>query len=739
MATRRRRRRSGRPSGPAGSASITRWVRRIALGVAIGGALGLLAVGGLVYTYAGDLPNLDRFGSEHLAQGTRIYAHDGKGLRLLEERYAERRTVVPLDSIAVAVRQATIAVEDRDFYSHRGVNPVRIASAFFYDVVHRQAAQGGSTITQQVIKTQLLGDWKSSRSFDRKLREFILAIEVENKYDKDRILETYLNNNFYGNGAYGIETAARTYFNKPAKDLSPAEASFLAGLPQRPSGYDPFRPDGLKRARARQRVVLDAMVREKYLTRAQADAAYAQDLATPLKKAGEASQARRVSLAPHFVDYVVAQLETQYDAAFINRGGLTVITTLDAAAQEQALAAVSRGVEAYRRQGANNGALLALDVHTGAILAMVGSANYTDASIGGQVNIALAGRAPGSSFKPYTYVTALANGYTAASLLDDSHGRFGTYEVHDWDSQELGTIPLRESLAKSRNISSVRLLQAIGTEKVFATTRALGITARFEPVLSVTLGSQDIRMIEHVAGYAGFANGGLRVRPFAIEEVRVGDRVLSRADVRRDVGERVITPAAAYLLTDILKEAVNPAWNLRFPVAGKSGTTSDFKDSWFVGYTPEVAVGAWMGRTLSNPPRNESMPGVWGELGGGMVWREFVRAQVGTRPVSADWGRPPTIRTLLVCRAGLRAAHPVAEQTRTELFVAGTEPAAWCPGMEPAPSATPTPSSSPRPTNHASPTPSASLPSPSGSPGPSPTPTGSAPTPSGSPSGSPRP
>lgn len=729
MGTRRRRRRSARPSGPIQPANLKRWARRIALGLAIGGGIGLLAVGGLVYTYAGDLPNLDRFGSEHLAQATRIYAHDGKGLRLLEERYAERRTVVPLDSIAIGLRQATIAVEDRDFYSHRGVNPVRIGSAFVYDVLHREAAQGGSTITQQVIKTHLLGDWKSSRSFQRKLREAILAVEVESKYDKDRILETYLNNNFYGNGAYGIETAARTYFAKPAKDLTAGEASFLAGLPQRPSAYDPFRPEGLKRARARQRVVLDAMVREKYLTRAQAEAAYAQDLATPLKKAAEASQARRVSLAPHFVDYVVAQLETQYDAAFINRGGLTVITTLDAGAQEQAVSAVSRGVEAYRRQGATNGALLALDVHTGAILAMVGSANYADESIGGQVDIALAGRAPGSSFKPYTYVTALSNGYTAASLLDDSHGRFGTYEVHDWDNRELGPISLRESLAKSRNISSVRLLQALGTEKVFATTRALGISAKFEPVLSVTLGSQDVRMIEHVASYSSFANGGLRVRPFAIEEVRVGDRVLSRADVRRDVGERVIAAAQAYLLTDILKEAVNPAWNLRFPVAGKSGTTSDFKDSWFVGYTPEVAVGAWMGRTLSNPPRNESMPGVWGELGGGMVWREFLRAYTVAHPASADWARPATIRTLLVCQAGLRAAHPVAGQTRNELFVAGTEPTAWCPGMEPAASATP----SPHPTNGPSPTPSVSLPVPPISPEPSPTPTGPAPSPSGSP------
>ncbi len=725
------RQRTGAESGRGGRTSsggtVTRWARRLALAGGVGGILGLVAIGGLVYSYAGDLPSLDRFGAENLPQSMRIYAHDGNALRLLEERAWEgqRRVVVPLDNIAPSLRQATIAIEDRDFYSHRGINPVRIVSAFFYDVVHRRAAQGASTITQQVIKSALLQD--SNRSLERKFREFILAIEVENRYDKDRILETYLNNNFYGNGSYGIETAARTYFGKPAKDLSTAEASFLAGLPQRPSGYDPFRPEGFKRARARQRAVLDAMVRERYLAAREADAAYAHDLASPLKKAADAYQARRVSLAPHFVDYVIGQLEKQYDATFLYRGGLTVVTTLDARAQEQAVTAVARGIDTYKRQGANNGALLAIDAHTGAILAMVGSANYADDGIAGQVNITTSGRAPGSSFKAYTYLTALSSGYTPATILEDSHGRFGTYEVHDWDGKELGWISLRESLAKSRNISSVRLFQAVGMDNVFNTARALGLSTKFQLGLSATLGDQDVRMVEHVAAYATFANGGLRVRPFAIEEVRAGPRILAKADLRRDTGERVIPPGAAYLLTDILKDAVNGEWKLGFPVAGKSGTTTDFKDSWYVGYTPEAAVGAWMGRTLNNPPRNESMPGVWGEFGGGMVWREFLKAYVANHPVAADWSRPGAVRSVLICKAlGLRADHAVDGLTRTEFFVAGTEPTAFCPGMEPAPSHTPTPSvsrsPSPTPGESASPSPS-TTPRASPSLSPSPTPT----------------
>ncbi len=671
-------------------------MQRGLLVLGIGLIVGAIGIGGLVYSYAGDLPDLEGFGAQNLSQSTRIYAHDGNGLRLLEERYRERRTVVALDRIAPALRQATIAVEDRDFYSHRGVNPLRIASAFVYDLFHRRAAQGGSTITQQVVKSYLLKD--PSRSLGRKIREFILAVKLESRYDKDRILETYLNNNFYGNGSYGIETAASTYFGKSAGELSVAEASFLAGLPQRPSGYDPFRAEGFTRARTRQRAVLDAMVREKYVTRGQADAAFGQDLGAALKKGAEAYHAQRVSRAPHFVDFVVAELERQYNPDYVARGGLTVITTLDARAQEQALAAVAKGVDTFRKRGANNAALLAIDAHTGAILAMVGSANFRDEQIGGQVNIATSGRRPGSSFKPYTYLTALLSGYTAASVLDDSHGVFGTYRVPDWDGRELGPISLRESLTLSRNISSVRLFRDVGPENVLSTARHLGISARLDPVLSTTLGSQNVAMNEHVAAYATFANGGLRVRPFAIEEVRVGDRVLARADVRRDAGERVIPQPAAYLLTDILKGAVNRDWGLRFPVAGKSGTTDEWKDSWFVGYTPDVAVGAWMGRTLNNPPRTESMDHVWGEFGGGMVWRDFIKGYTADHPVARDWARPASIQPLLVCKSGLRADQPVAGETRSEIFIAGTEPKAYCLGMEPRAPAPVPPSPSPSPT-----------------------------------------
>jgi membrane peptidoglycan carboxypeptidase len=684
------------------------WVKRAALTVAIVGVVGTLAVGGLVYSYAGDLPSLDRFGSDDLAQGTRIYAHepisgDPNHLRLLEERYKEHRIVVPLEKMARPLRQATVAIEDRDFYSHRGVNPVRIASAFVYDVSHGRAAQGGSTITQQVIKSYVLGDYDSSRSLSRKIREFLLAVQLESRYDKDRILETYLNNNFYGNGAYGIETAAQSYFDKHASDLTVGEASFLAGLPQRPTAYDPFRPQSFARARVRQRLVLDAMVRERYLSRADADRAFAQDLSAPLKKAAEASHARRVTLAPHFVDYVLANLEMQYDAALINRGGLTVITTLDTTAQLQALAAVKQGVDTYRKQGANNGALLAVDVHTGAILAMVGSADFSDAEIGGQVNITTNNKPPGSTFKPYTYLTALLNGFTPASILDDAHGVFGTYKPRDWDGKELGPISLRQSLAESRNISSVRLFRDVGMDNVFATARRLGITTPLQPYLTTALGSQDVHMIEHVAAYSAFANGGLRVRPFGIEQVSVRDRVLSRADMRRDTGERVVPAAPAYLLTDILKDAVSREWKLNFPVAGKSGTTEEWTNSWYMGYTTDVAVGTWVGRTFTNPPRSEGMNRVWGESGGGTIWREFLKAYVASHGKPADWVRPAGIQSVLVCKAGLRADHPVPDQTRSELFLAGTEPKAYCPGMEPGATAPPVASPHPSASDSTSP------------------------------------
>jgi membrane peptidoglycan carboxypeptidase len=646
---------SARKAGP-------HWLRRILLLTGVGLLATMIGTGTLLYTYAGEMPSLDHLSAQNLPQTTRIYARDGT--TLLEERYQQLRTVVPLSGIAWDLRHATISIEDKDFYNHGAVNPIRMLAAGVYDLMHQRAAQGGSTITQQLVKNYLLGPNASSRSLDRKARELVLSVELERQYTKDQILEMYLNTIFYGNQSFGVEAASQTYFGTSARQLDLAEASFLAGLPQRPTYLNPFLTEGFTHARARQRDVLDAMVRDSYVSAAAADKAYAVDLRPILAAAPKTAASHRTSLAPHFVDYVWSELEQRYDPGYLLRGGLKIITTLDPKAQALAQQAVHEGVTRFAgTYRVNNGAMLVMNPHTGEVLAMVGSADYSNADIGGQVNYTVSRRQPGSSFKPYTYVTALMNGWTPASPIDDSNGAhaFPGYPVHDWDGHELGTITLRQSLQKSRNISSVHLFKDVGIQKVFGTVRNLGINTPLDPSLPTTLGASELRMIDHLSAYSAFANGGHRVRPMDVLEVRdAAGTVLESNPPQVDAGDRVLPAAAAYQLTDILKGAVNQS--LGFPVAAKSGTTTDFKDAWYIGYTSDLAVASWMGRTVTQPtPHNESMSrgsnGLWGETGPATSWRQFMKAYYsGKKP--ADWARPAEVVATTLCKLTGQPARP---------------------------------------------------------------------------------
>ena len=659
----RRRRRGSRRHPVVGTAArpgSTRragphWLRRILLLTTAGLLTVVVGTGTLLYTYAGELPSLDHLSARNLPQTTRIYARDG--VTLLEERYQQRRTVVPLNEMSWDLRHATISIEDKDFYNHGAVNPVRMVAAGIYDLLHQRAAQGGSTITQQLVKNYLLSGSASSRSLDRKARELMLSIQLERQYTKDQILEMYLNTIFYGNQSFGVEAAAQTYFGTSARRLDLAQSAFIAGLPQRPSYLNPFLTEGYVHARDRQHDVLSAMVRDGYITPAAADKAYAEDLGPKLAAAHHAAVGQRASLAPHFVDYVWSELEQRYDPSYLLRSGLKIVTTLDPKTQALAQQAVHDGVARYASSyKVNNGAMLVMNPHTGEVLAMVGSADYSNADIGGQVNYATALRQPGSSFKPYTYITALMNGWTPASPLDDSNGAkaFPGYPVHDWDSRELGTITLRESLQKSRNISSVHLFKDVGIQKVFTTARSLGINTPLDPSLPTTLGASELRMIDHLSAYSAFANGGHRVRALAVLEVRDPSGALLESNPPQpDGGERVLPASATYLLTDILKGAVHPSMGL--PVAAKSGTTTDFKDAWYIGYTSDLAVASWMGRTLSQPtPHNESMStraygGLWGEIGPASSWKQFIKAYYGSKK-PADWARPADVTPLTLCK-----------------------------------------------------------------------------------------
>ena len=645
------------------SSRVSRWFWRVSLLATAGLVIIAVGTGTLLYSYAGDLPSLNHLSAQNLPQTTRIYARDG--VTVLEERYQQRRTVVPLNQISWDLRHATISIEDRDFYNHGAVNPVRMLAAGLYDVVHQRAAQGGSTITQQLVKNYLLSDSASSRSLDRKARELILSVELEQQYSKDQILEMYLNTIFYGNQSFGVEAASQTYFGKSARSLDLAEASFIAGLPQRPSYLNPFLPEGFIHARGRQRDVLDAMVRDGYVSAVAADKAYAVDLRPLLTAAHKAVAAQRSSIAPHFVDQVWAELEQRYDPGYLLRGGLRIVTTLDPKAQALATQAVHDGIARYAASyGVDNGAMLVMNPHTGEVLAMVGSADYSNNDIGGQINYTVAPRQPGSSFKPYTYITALMNGWTPASPLDDSNGAqaFPGYPVHDWDGKELGTITLRESLQKSRNISSVHLFKDVGVQKVLTTATTLGISTKLDPTLPTTLGASEVKMIDHLSAYSAFANGGHKVQPMDLLEVRdAAGNLLESHTPQADAGDRVVPASATYLLTDILKGAVHPS--MGFPVAAKSGTTTDFKDAWYVGYTTDVAVASWMGRTVSQPtPHNESMyttryGGLWGEVGPASSWKQFMKAYYGSKK-PADWTRTAEVSSMTLCRLTGQPAPP---------------------------------------------------------------------------------
>ena len=690
-----RRRRRSRLSG--------HFLRRVLMLLTAGVLVILAGTGTLLYSYAGELPSLEHLSAQSLPQTTRIYARDG--VTLLDERYQQRRTVVSLAEISWELRHATISIEDKDFYNHGAVNPVRLIAAGIYDVLHRSAAQGGSTITQQLVKNYLLADSASSRSFDRKARELILAVQLEQQYSKDQILEMYLNTIYYGNQAFGIEAAAETYFGMSAGKLDLAEASLLAGLPQQPTTFNPFLTEGYANAKLRQREVLDAMVRDSYITAAAANNAYAEDLGPALIAAHQSISAQRSSLAPHFIDYVWNELEQRYDPGYLLTAGLKIVTTLDPRTQTLAQQAVRDGVAKFASSyRVNNGAMLVMNPHTGEILAMVGSADYSNAAIGGEVNYTVEPRQPGSSFKPYTYITALMNGWTPASPLDDSNGAkaFPGYPVHDWDGKELGTITLRQSLQQSRNISSVHLFKDVGVQKVLDLATSLGITTRLDPTLPTTLGASEVRMIDHLSAYSAFANGGLKVDPMDILEVRdAAGTLLESHTPQPDSGVRVLPASATYLLTDILKGAVHPTMGI--PVAAKSGTTTDFKDAWYIGYSSDLAVAAWMGRTVSSPtPHNESMStarygGLWGEIGPASSWKEFVKAYYARRK-PADWTRPAEVSSMTLCKlTGLPAPDGLTPDLAiTDLVVTPdpNSPRAACgpvPGSD-GPAASPAPS-----------------------------------------------
>lgn len=596
----------------------------------VGGIIGLV---GLFVWVANDLPDPNKLSERVLAQSTKIYDRTGENL-LYEIHGEKKRTLVKLDDIPDYVKQATVAIEDKNFYQHEGFDIKRIVKAAFIDILKRRKAQGASTITQQLVKNAILSPEKT---FTRKIKEVILAYQIERKFTKDEILQLYFNEIPYGSTAYGIEAAARTYFNKSVKDITLAEAAVLTALTKAPTYYSPFGPNKDKLI-ARQRLVIDTLAKEGYLPEDEAEKIKQQPL--------EFSSGLSNIEAPHFVLYVKEQLVEKYGERAVEQGGFKVYTTLDFDMQKAAEEAVNAYAEKNEKEwNATNASLVAIDTKTGQIVAMVGSRDFFNKDIDGQVNIALRSRQPGSSFKPIVYTAAFARGYLPQTVLFDVVTKFKTetgkdYEPKDYDLEERGPVSMRAALQGSLNIPAVKTIYLAGIDNVLDLADRLGYTTlkdRSRFGLSLVLGGGEIKLLEHTAAYATLSREGQKSPISSILKVEDANGTILE-EWKDPKKEQVIDTPFVRLINDVLSD--DEARSYVFgkgslltlpdrPVAAKTGTTNDYRDAWTLGYTPSLATGVWVG----NNDNSEMKRGASGYQVAAPIWNAFMKKVLTGSPV----------------------------------------------------------------------------------------------------------
>src|SRR5271156_1530508 len=617
-------------------------------------------VAGIVYSYSRNLPDISRMADFQPKRSTRVFARDGT---LLASLYDENRIWVPIDKIPEDVRDAFIANEDHNFYRHHGVDFEGIVRAAIADYRHEEF-QGASTITQQLARALFLSN---EVSLSRKIQEALLAMEIERYYTKDEILERYLNLIYFGSGAYGVEAASHTYFGTDVGRLTVGQAAMLAGLPAAPSDYSPF--VDLQSARGRQRHVLDRMVANGYLTQDQADDAFDAPLAL-INQRPTGLQSFRY---PYFTTYVEQQLESTFGLQEVNEGGLDLDTTLDPKLQDLAQEAVNWGVGRADAEGINahQAALVALRPSTGEIVAM--GAGAGGLTLHNQFNRAWqALRQPGSSFKVYVYTAAIDSGMPQTTQTDDPPVEYpmgdGTmWRPMDDDGRYFGPITLRYALAQSRNIVAVKLAEQIGIDRVIDYAHRMGVKAPLDANLSLALGSSVVSPLDQASGYSTLANQGVHIDPTAIRLVTdsIGTPLL---DNRVPEETEVVGAGTAYVMTSMLESVIKegtgyPNADIGRPAAGKTGTTSDFRDAWFVGFTPALVAAVWLGND-DYTRMNES----YGGNGPARIWARFMRAALKGVP-KHDFAYPATeVKKLAYC----------GEPKRFEYFLEGTEPLAPC-------------------------------------------------------------
>ena len=640
---------------------------------AVTGGIVVLLISFYFYiSYILPLPNF--IGEGEYAGTTKIYDRNGILLYEIFQPDTGKKSFIPIVKIPQTFINATLASEDIRFYEHEGVDFGAIARAIIFNVSEQRIVSGASTITQQLVRN-LLGSG-TQRNLSDKVMEAMYAVRLSHLYSKDQILELYLNKIYYGNLAYGVESASLDYFGKHVYDLDLAESTLLAGLPQAPSYYNPFLY--FDRAKKRQQYVLDQMVKYHFIDQPSADAA-AQE---PLKLRHNKVQMK----APHFVQYVIGQLDSMVGQDTLEKGGMTVYTTLDYNLQLAAENIVTRQVKSLSDKNVTNGALLSIEPQTGKILAWVGSENYYDDSIDGQVDMITSLRQPGSSIKPLTYLLALEKGYTPATILYDVPTQFNTdngpYEPKNYDLQFHGPVRVREALASSFNIPAVKTLDYVGLESFIGFLERLGIdTLDKNPNfygLALTLGGGDVRMYDMARAFNMVANYGNESDLSSIQTITdaKGRTIYSGPPPLRDFVLGQYGKEHSYQIIDILKDPLarlkgfgeGSVLELSHEAAVKTGTTRNFRDNWTIGFTPQILTAVWVGNADASPMKNIS-----GVDGAGPIWHDFMEEALRFMP-QVKFSIPTRLKKVQICALSGMLPTDNCPDRIDEWFVTGSEP-----------------------------------------------------------------
>jgi 1A family penicillin-binding protein len=650
--------------------------RNLAILFLAGVIFSTMVFAGLFAWYARDLPQPDRIVRRE-GFSTKIMDRNSG---VLYEVYADQqRTPTTFDQLPETLKQAVVAIEDKNFYAHGGFDRqgyIRI----LWNALTRKRLIGGSTLTQQLVKNVLLSN---ERTLTRKLKEFILAVQIENRYNKDQILVMYLNEAPYGGTAWGVATASELYFGKQVSELNLLESAILAGLPQRPSYYSPVASKDKEAYKGRTQDVLRRMREDKYITADQEKVALEELAAMEIKPVPVSIR------APHFTMYVKDLLIDMYGEALVEQGGLRVTTTLDYDLHQKAQTVVTEEVAKVANQDIGNGAAVVMDPNTGEILAMVGSKDFFAKDYDGQVNVALSLRQPGSTIKPVTYATAFARGITPATMLMDVPTKFPgaspdkPYEPKNYDGSFRGPVQLRFALGSSLNIPAVKLLALVGIEDMMQTAFNMGLTT-LEPTkenmsrfgLALTLGGGEVRLVDLTTAYSAFANGGMRVEPVAILKVEDRDGKLLYQH-KETQGKRVLEEGVAFLINHVLTD--NNARLMTFgansylnmggrPVAVKTGTTNDRRDNWTIGWSNSGMVGVWVGNNDNSPMKSVTS----GITGASPIWRRIM-LEVLTKYPATDWKIPGNVEAKMV---DVISGYPEHDgfPSRAEYVINGTLP-----------------------------------------------------------------